>query len=244
MPRPLRTVDLARAVGLSPQQVRNYEAWGFLPLVPRSATGYRLYGERHLEAMRTARVMVAGYGWPRALEAMQALHRDDLDAALAVADARHAELDRERREIERTLAALRTVVDQEQAPPSRVRAAPVGRGRLPRRLRISEVARRIGVRVSAVRFWEQQGLLRPERDRGNRYRLYDDQQLRRVQVVALLRQAGYRFEQIRAVVEEVAEGRLAAVLRAAERRRASVAAASRLCAQATAALWRYAGEAA
>src|SRR5262245_59697876 len=46
----LRTIDLARAAGLSPQQVRNYEQWGVLPPAERSPHGYRLYEARHLRA--------------------------------------------------------------------------------------------------------------------------------------------------------------------------------------------------
>ena len=61
----LRTVDLARAVGVSVQQVRNYEAQGLLPEVARSGSGYRLYTERHLAALKTARALVGGYGWLR-----------------------------------------------------------------------------------------------------------------------------------------------------------------------------------
>ncbi|HSH81308.1 MAG TPA: MerR family transcriptional regulator, partial [Herpetosiphonaceae bacterium] len=94
---------MARAVGLGVQQVRNYEAWGFLPPAERGRNGYRLYTRRHLEALRTARSMIHGYGWQSALSIMQAAHSSDLDAALALIDARHAELDRKRKEVEHAL---------------------------------------------------------------------------------------------------------------------------------------------
>ncbi len=58
----MRTIDLARAVGLSAQQVRNYEEQGVLPPVARGESGYRLYTQRHLKALRTVRAMMAaGY---------------------------------------------------------------------------------------------------------------------------------------------------------------------------------------
>jgi DNA-binding transcriptional MerR regulator/quercetin dioxygenase-like cupin family protein len=50
-------------------------------------------------------------------------------------------------------------------------------------VRIGEAARRIGVSASALRLWERQGLLRPERSRAG-YRLYgpaDLERLRRIQ---------------------------------------------------------------
>ncbi|MBL7200262.1 MAG: MerR family DNA-binding transcriptional regulator [Anaerolineae bacterium] len=41
----LRTSDIARAVGAHPNTVRLYEEWGFLPPIPRSPAGYRMYTE-------------------------------------------------------------------------------------------------------------------------------------------------------------------------------------------------------
>ena len=73
-------------------------------------------------------------------------------------------------------------------------------------LPVSAAARRAGVHVSAPRFWEQQGLLQPLREQGSRYRLYDEQQLRRLRIVALLRQANYDFAAIRATLDELEAG--------------------------------------
>src|SRR5438093_795822 len=103
----LRPVDLAREVGVSAQTVRKYEEMGFLPPAARSPTGHRLYGPQHLHAIRTARVMAAGYGWEPALHIMRLIHQGDLGAALSAIDARHAELHQGRHDVEKTLAALR-----------------------------------------------------------------------------------------------------------------------------------------
>src|SRR5690349_2180887 len=88
----LRTHDLALAGNISVQQVRNYEANGLIPQARRSPSGYRLYTEQHLGALQTVRGMVPGYGWQRTPAIMQAIHRGDLAAALAIIDERHAEL--------------------------------------------------------------------------------------------------------------------------------------------------------
>src|SRR5436305_7726424 len=103
----LRPVDLARAVGVSAQTVRQYEALGFVPPAKRSPTGHRVYSPRHLQALRTARAMADGYGWQPALHIMRLIHQGDPVAALAAIDARHAELHQGRHDIEQTLAALR-----------------------------------------------------------------------------------------------------------------------------------------
>jgi DNA-binding transcriptional MerR regulator len=55
------------------------------------------------------------------------------------------------------------------------------------RYRIGEVARRVGVSASALRLWEQQGLVRPARSSG-RYRLYSEADLVRLRRVRRMRQ--------------------------------------------------------
>ena len=157
----LRTKDLAEAVQISVQQVRNYEASGFLPTVERSPSGYRRYTQQHLVALTTSRQLIAGYGWQRAQQIMRAVHRDRLADALALIDARHAELAETRLQLDQTLAALGVLAAQLPAatPP-----------RLAQHLRVGAAARLVGVRVSALRFWEQQGLLQPGRDASSKYR--------------------------------------------------------------------------
>lgn len=59
----LRTSDIARAVGAHPNTVRLYEEWGFLPPIPRSPAGYRMYTEDHLDQMHLARTSLQG-PWP------------------------------------------------------------------------------------------------------------------------------------------------------------------------------------
>lgn len=96
----LRPIDLARSTGISVQQVRNYESWGLLPPASRSKSGYRLYTQHHLAALKTARSLIGGYGRPRTGAIMQALHQGDLSAALALIDTRHSELACKRHQME------------------------------------------------------------------------------------------------------------------------------------------------
>jgi DNA-binding transcriptional MerR regulator len=229
----LRTIDLARAAGISVQQVRNYEALGLLPPAERSKSGYRLYTQWHLAALKTARSLVGGYGWQRMPKIMQALHSGDLGAALAIIDARHAELAGKRRECEQTLSALHALAEQ---------AAPLQSSRRPQRLRVGEAARQVGVRVSALHFWEQQGLLHPVRESESHYRLYDEQQMHRLRVVVLLREAGYGFNVIHSVLNELAAGRPERAIVAVEKRREELKRTSWACVEALARFRRYVRE--
>jgi len=229
----LRTRDLALAGGISVQQVRNYEAGGLIPQAQRSSSGYRLYTRRHLVALKTVKSMVPGYGWQRTSAIMQALHRGNLSAALAIIDERHAEQAHKRLQMEQTLAALRLVVAGSASKP---------RATHPQRLRVGEAARQVGVRVSALHFWEQQGLLHPVREPYSRYRLYDEFQMRRLRVVVLLREAGTPFTAIQSVLEELAAGRPEKAVTAVEEKREELARTSWACIEALTSFHHYVSE--
>ena len=229
----LRTSELAQAAQISVQQVRNYEASGFFPPVERSPSGYRRYTRRHLAALTATRHLIGGYGWAAAQEIMGALHGGQLERALALIDERHADLAATRHQLDQTLAALSVLAAQKPAAAHVHGAEPV---------RVGTAARRAGVRVSALRFWEQQGLLQPQRERGSRYRIYDAHQLRRLRIVALLRQANYDFAAIRTTLDELEAGRPQRAVAAVEQRRSELARTSWRCIGALAALHAYIGE--
>lgn len=237
----LRPIDLAREVDVSTQTVRDYERYGFLPPAPRSLTGYRWYDSLHLQAMRAARVMIGGYGWEAALQIMQRLHKEDSDGALRQIHACHAALYQRRQEAEtilKSLISLSTIMEkqrhqteeQEQDP-----VRPVSR----RPLRISEAARAIGVRPSTIRYWEQQGLVRPPRVSRSTYRSYSQEHLLTLRIIALLRQANHDVDTIRDLLKQMEGANYAHVIAAADQRIEELMLNSRQCAAATSAAWDY-----
>jgi DNA-binding transcriptional MerR regulator len=183
--RRLRPVDLGRAIGQTAEMARRYERWGYLPPANRIAAGRRLYGPRHLHAILAAREMRAGFGSKAAPRAMQRLHQGDLAGALTLVDERHAALHRRRLEVEETLRLLQALADglparmDARGGAEAVAVRPRRRGSVAT-LRIGDAARRVGMRMSAVRFWEAQGLLHPPRDEASGYRVFDVEQMLRL----------------------------------------------------------------
>lgn len=227
-----RTSDLAKAAGIGVQQVRNYEAGGLIPPAERAANGYRQYTRQHLVALLTAQKVVAAYGAERARDVMLAIHAGQVAAALALIDEHHTGLAAQRQQLEQTMAALGTLAGQ--AP-----AVQLWHGRP---VRVGDAANAVGVRVSAVHFWEQQGLLEPMRERSSRYRLYDEAQMRRLRVVALLREAGYDFEAIRTTLDELAANQPKRAIAAIDGRRADLTRRSMAALAAAGALHSYVAE--
>jgi DNA-binding transcriptional MerR regulator len=221
----LRLTELARTAGLSVQQIRNYVALGFLPPVERAPNGYRVFTTCHADALAVARTLIAGYGWQTALTVMRSVHSGDPIPALAVVDRSHAELDRERTQVKATLEAF----DGELPERYRVR----------RPMNIGDAAAAVGARPSALRVWERQGLLSPGRDRATGYRSYDQAQLTRARVIAMLRRSRYSLRAIREVMDAMIAGDPARTRAALASREQELDRASLRRVRATAALYGY-----
>lgn len=191
----LRPVDLAREHGISPQAVRNYERDGLIPPAQRTATGYRVYTERHAAALRAFLALVPAHGHATAREIMRALHAGRVDAALTVIDRSHAELLRDRD----TLDTVRDAISHLTTALAAEREDGSARGPS---LSIGELAHRLGVTTETLRNWEDAGILAPRRTRSG-HRAYGADDVRDAELAHLLRRGGYRLDRIAVVVEQV-----------------------------------------
>ncbi|MGW2093454.1 MerR family transcriptional regulator [Promicromonospora sukumoe] len=199
--RPLRTADVARESGYSVQQVRDLERLGVIPPAARAANGYRSYGPAHVRALRAYRGLAAAAGpvVARGLLA-KALTGSLADAAAAVG-AVHVRLARDRDEALRAQAALLAIQDEpldaDDGTPARgARAADATTDALT----ITQLAAALGVRTSTLRFWEQEGLLVPDRVTSLRARQYGPGAVREARIVTALRGSGYGIPSVRDVV--------------------------------------------
>lgn len=221
----LRTVDVARRAGCSVQQVRDLERDGVLPPAARTARGYRIYGEIHLQSALAYRALAAGAGPVEAKKIVRAAHLFPASqVVLALLDAAHARLDAERTELRQAGEAAQAISGE-----------PIGAVRASDSMSVSELATALGVRPSTLRHWDAEGLVVPDRDRGTRR--YTPAQVRDARIVHQLRKAGYRIAPLRALLPELRRARrsedVAAALAA---RDADIAARSRALLNGAAAL--------
>ena len=73
-------------------------------------------------------------------------------------------------------------------------------------LSIGEVAERTGLAHSAIRFYEEEGLVAPERSAG-RQRRFDRADVRRLSFVMITQRLGFTLAEIRAHLDALPEGR-------------------------------------
>lgn len=181
--KPLRTIDVARRVGVSVNTVRAYEASGYLAPVPRAANGYRLFTEAHvMQAQMTRHAMhctwLGGTIRQTALAVLTSAANGDKEAALTFAAQLIDHLATERQQAEAAIAVLENWVSHP------------GHAESPLALHIGETAQRLHVTVDELRSWERNGLLEVPRA-PNAYRVYGSPEIDRLLVIRALRRARY-----------------------------------------------------
>ena len=222
----LRTADVVRESGYSAQQVRDLERLGVVPPAARESNGYRVYPAAHVRALRAYRGLARAAGPVEArrllaevfagspgtdlsgpvhnptstteqepLQVAGAPTERRLAEAAAAVGAVHVRLARDRDEVLRALAALDTIRDE--LPPV------FGTGDV---MTITQLAGALDVRTSTLRFWEQEGLVVPDRVTSLRARQYGPAAVREVRVVAALRAGGYGIPAVREVVRSLDAG--------------------------------------
>lgn len=224
----LRTVDVARRVGYSVQQVRNLEQAGVLPAAIRTKSHYRIYTQTHVQAALAYHTLAAGIGPIEAKAIMRAVHRDrdSTPDLLARLDAAHARLHAERQELKLAKEAAEAIV-----------AEPIEDVRPSDSMTVSELANALGVRSSTLCHWDAEGLVVPHRTSSRRARTYSPSDVRDARIVHQLRMAGYRIGPIQALMPQLHTARRwEEVLSALVAREASITARSRALLQSAAAL--------
>lgn len=180
-PRYLRTIDLAKALGVHVNTIRLYEASGFMAAVPRAENGYRLYTPMHLEQARLAHLTVR---WPylgdKTLQLALVRHAaaGDLGMAMELAYKYLAMVRMERTSAESAIEFL------ERWAAGHLLDAPR------QGVQIGEAAAHLSVTVDMLRNWERNGLIDVPRGE-NGYRLYGTVEFGRLRVIRTLVQAGY-----------------------------------------------------
>jgi DNA-binding transcriptional MerR regulator len=188
---PLRTADIAMESGYSVQQVRDLERLGVIPPAARSSNGYRSYTPLHVHALRAYRGLAGAVGPVTARQMLAELRTGTLAEAASAINTVHVRLAREREEALRAQQALRAIQAEANTPEFEQDSDA---------MTITQLAGALNVRPSTLRFWEQEGLVTPERVTSLQARRYGLSASRAARIVAALRNAGYGIPAVREIM--------------------------------------------
>lgn len=181
--RHLRTIDIARRVGVHVNTIRHYEALGYLPEVPRGKNRYRLYNDLHLEH---ARLIILALQWPYLasdkellVNLVKSAASGDLGLAMELAYQYLAHARVERTYAEAAIEFLERWATGHVMDTSR------------QTMHISQAAQHLNVTIDMLRNWERNGLIDIPRDPSTGYRLYGATEFGRLRVIRMLVKSGY-----------------------------------------------------
>jgi DNA-binding transcriptional MerR regulator len=190
----VKTSELAARFSVHPNTIRLYEAWGYLPAIPRDASGRRVFTERHAEQMGLARRTLHGAprSGPQFREAYQAL------VWLACAGQPQSAVTQAHKQ----LATVRHARERAQHAREFLGGAlpePIAR-QAQRPLLIRQAASFVDETVPVLRRWESSGVISVPRNPSNSYRIYGPNELGWLLILRSLRLAGHSMASCRKLI--------------------------------------------
>lgn len=196
----MKGIEIARKLKISTSALRHYEAWGLIPKVERAANGYRNYTKEHEAYFECIRAMYAGFGMNLVREVMPLIINGDILNALWLINKAQVNLHAEREVAQRTVDML----DLKEM-------ANTLKYGYKNSFTIGELAKEANVSTSAIRHWEKEGLIRPERDKDSGFRIYSPSDIRKVFIIRTVQRVAYSLDIVREVLSGIDNNSIAQI---------------------------------
>jgi len=194
--------QMAKRLHVSTTTLRRYESLSLVPDVPRTASNRRFYTPLHLQAFLALRSLIRGFDLPIAYEVMNLLKKGHVEQAMWRINLQQYNLQIEKQRVEEVMSLIH------QTDFSMYRNI-----RVTDEMKIGEVAVIAGVNASAIRHWENEGLIRAKRDPENGYRVFTSQELKKIIVLSSLRKTVFFIESMKQLLEALEAHDLATIER-------------------------------
>lgn len=183
---------IAKKLNVSTTTLRRYEDQGLVPEVPRTPSNRRCYTDIHVQAFITIRALLQGYEIPVVYDVMRKIKARQIEDALWSINQEQHNTQTEKHRLEDVLRMFRNA-DLSKYNDLEVTNA----------MTIGEVAQMAGVKPSAIRHWEQEGLITSNRNKDNGYRVYTVTELRKIILISSLRKTVYYIENMKQLLNEI-----------------------------------------
>jgi DNA-binding transcriptional MerR regulator len=187
-----QTSEVAKIIGIHPNTVRLYEEYELIPKPRRRENGYRIFTNRHIEQLKLARLLLSVEVLQNGLRKMainiiKTSATGDFDAAIELTQTYLRQIKVEQRNAEKAIDAVRQILSAGEENG--------GDGEQDKFLLRKETADLLGVTIDTLRNWEMNGLLTVKRKQ-NGYRVYSQQDIRKLKIIRTLRCANYSLAAI------------------------------------------------
>ncbi|WP_102412497.1 MerR family transcriptional regulator [Beduinella massiliensis] len=191
-----KTSQVAAVIGIHPNTVRLYEEWGIIPRPERKENGYRVFTDFHIDQIRLARtafqIEILQSGLRKKIFQMVKLSAaGKFDDALSLTQSYLSGLLQERDNAEDAIRIVKQIISGENQENRTF-------------MKRKEVSEYLGVSMDTLRNWEMNGLLAVKR-KENGYRIYTDDDIKRLKIIRALRCANYSLEAILRMIQQLSK---------------------------------------
>lgn len=190
------TSEVAKTIGIHPNTVRLYEEWGLIPPAERKPNGYRIFKDFHIEQLKLARlafqIEVLQNGLRKKIVLMiKTAALKDFDTALSLTKEYLMQLRKERANAEEAISIVKQLLSGIIVENTKF-------------LKRKEVSDHLDISMDTLRNWEMNGLLTVKRMQ-NGYRVYTDEDIKRIKIIRSLRCANYSLEAILRMLNQLSQ---------------------------------------
>ncbi len=183
-----KTSEIAHSIGIHPNTVRLYEELELIPKPERKENGYRIFTDFHMEQIKFVRIAlkveVLQNGLrEQAISIIKTSALGNFSKAICLTEYYLKQIRNEQKNAEEAIAITKKLLsggNQETGTTFLTR---------------KEAANYLQISIDALRNWEMNGLLTVKRKQ-NGYRIYTDEDVRRLKIIRSLRCANYSLSSI------------------------------------------------
>lgn len=187
-----KTAQIAKLAGVHPNTIRFYEEMELLPVIPRNSSGYRIFNDRHLMQLCLLRAafraeIISSRLRQEAVEIVKEAASDELEEAYLNTRIYLEHLKQEKEKAEEAISITLDIIEAGNSCDS-------GNGEVILYGR-KEAAGLLGITIDVLRDWERNGLLEVPRNHSG-YRSYGRNEMNRLKIIRILRNANYSMMSI------------------------------------------------
>ena len=188
------TSEVAAIVGIHPNTVRLYEEWGLITKPERQKNGYRIFTDLHIKQIKLARtafqieIMQNGLR-KKIIEMVKTAATGDYDRAILLTEEYLKQLQQEQYNAEEAIQVVHDILSGSEDTEMLC-------------MKRKEVSEYLNISMDTLRNWEMNGLIQVKR-RQNGYRVYTNDDIKRLKIIRSLRCANYSLESILRMLQQL-----------------------------------------
>lgn len=185
-----KTSEIAKIYDVHPNTVRLYEKWKLIPEAKRQNNGYRVFTDFHVEQFKLARTAlqmeVLQNGLRKtSITIIKLSAAGDFDHAITLSEDYLRQITTEQQKAQEAIQIVTNILSGAEEREEKSQLF----------LTRNETAKHLQVTIDTLRNWELNGLLTVKR-RQNGYRVYTQEDLKRLKIIRSLRCANYSLSSI------------------------------------------------